>query len=163
MNKVAVLNASFEPLSSAKLSRAVALITTGRAIVDDHYEDKFIRSVNGTSIPHPKTIRLVSYIKVPFRYADQIWSRDAVKKRDDYRCGYCSKEATTVDHITPKSRFSPQSEANTWHNTVACCRSCNSKKANRTPDECGMTLKIKPYTPTRMFISANEKYKTKGH
>lgn len=161
MSTVVVLNASYEPLSPAKLSRAVALITSGKAVLDDHYEDRFIRSANGLSMPFPKTIRLVNYIHVPFRYADEVWSKEGVKRRDNHKCGYCGKKATTVDHIVPKSRFIPQVEANTWGNTVASCHSCNSKKANNTPEECGMTLKVKPYVPTRMFMSANEKYRTK--
>lgn len=161
MSTVVVLNASYQPLSPAKLSRAVALLTSGKAILDDHYEDRFIRSNSGVSIPFPKTIRLVQYINVPFRYADEVWSKEGVKRRDGHKCGYCGKKATTVDHIVPKSRFYPQTEANTWHNTVASCGPCNSKKGNNTPEECGMTLQVTPHTPTRVFMSANEKYRKK--
>lgn len=161
MNSVIVLNASYEPLSPAKISRAVALITSGKAVLDDHYEDRFIRSANGLSLPFPKSIRLVSYVNVPFRYGEVTWSKEGVKRRDDYKCGYCGKKATTVDHIVPKARFNPRTEANTWANTVASCKSCNAKKGNRTPEECGMTLKIKPHTPTGIFMSSKEKYRTK--
>jgi len=32
-------------------------------------------------------------------------------------------------------------------NTVACCRPCNNRKDDRTPEEAGMPLRIKPYKP----------------
>lgn len=159
MNPVNVLNASYEPLGVSKPARAISLVSSGRAVVDESHPEIIIRSAGGVAIPLPTTIRLVNYINVPFRYADESWSKAGVKRRDNYKCGYCGKKATTVDHITPKSRFYPPTEANTWGNTVACCHNCNSKKANNTPEECGMTLRIKPYTPTKMFISANDKYR----
>lgn len=43
----------------------------------------------------------------------------------------------------PKSRGGD----NSWTNLVTCCGKCNLKKANRTPDECNMTLHVKPYEP----------------
>jgi hypothetical protein len=37
---------------------------------------------------------------------------------------------------------------------VACCRRCNAKKRDRTPEEAAMLLKRKPYAPRFMFSSA---------
>lgn len=60
--------------------------------------------------------------------------RVPILKRDRYMCAYCGKKATTVDHITPKSRGGTE---DSW-NLVACCKSCNNKKVDRTPEEAGM-------------------------
>ena len=55
-----------------------------------------------------------------------------------------SKKNLTVDHIIPKSRGGP----NSWSNLVTSCFRCNSIKDNKTPEEAGMKLRFKPYTPT---------------
>jgi 5-methylcytosine-specific restriction endonuclease McrA len=53
--------------------------------------------------------------------------------------------ALTIDHIVPASRGGPLS----WMNTVAACRDCNSRKADRTPDEARMPLLFAPFVPSR--------------
>jgi hypothetical protein len=50
----------------------------------------------------------------------------------------------TVDHIMPRSRGGK----NSWKNVVLACASCNAKKDNRTPQEAGMPLSIRPWSPT---------------
>ncbi|WP_051331003.1 HNH endonuclease [Aneurinibacillus terranovensis] len=61
--------------------------------------------------------------------------RSAVLERDNYTCRYCdSKIDLTLDHIYPESRGG---EA-TMDNLVVACRSCNSKKGSKTPEEAGM-------------------------
>lgn len=65
-------------------------------------------------------------------------------------CGYCgATEELTVDHIAPRSRYKQLglTAHTTWENTVACCRPCNNRKDDRTPEEAGMPLRIKPYKP----------------
>lgn len=62
-----------------------------------------------------------------------------VLKRDEYMCQYegCDNKGTTVDHVIPRSRGGKTC----WENLVACCHSCNSKKADKTLAESGMRLK----------------------
>lgn len=50
-----------------------------------------------------------------------------VLNRDAWTCGYCGRPATTVDHVTPKSRGGTDDEAN----LIAACLSCNSGKRDR--------------------------------
>lgn len=53
---------------------------------------------------------------------------------DGYQCVYCGEYADTIDHIWPVIRggsFHPQ-------NCVAACRSCNSRKGGKCPEEAGM-------------------------
>jgi hypothetical protein len=56
----------------------------------------------------------------------------------------------TLDHVLPRSRNGPTS----WENVVACCRSCNARKRDRTPEEASMLLKRRPFTPRFMFSAA---------
>jgi len=62
-------------------------------------------------------------------------------------CQYCGadlfREKITVEHILPRSRGGPTS----WENCVAACESCNSRKADQTPQEAGMRLRTVPKVP----------------
>ena len=64
-------------------------------------------------------------------------------RRDAHRCAYCAGHATTVDHVLPRSRGG----ADSWENLVACCVRCNNAKGDRTPEEKGWPLRVRPYTP----------------
>lgn len=70
-------------------------------------------------------------------------------RRDRQTCAYCGARqelrSLTVDHILPASRGGPLD----WMNTVAACRACNARKADRTPEEAGMPLLFTPYVPSR--------------
>jgi 5-methylcytosine-specific restriction endonuclease McrA len=99
-------------------------------------------------------LRLVRYVKTTFLYARVPgWTKRGVLKRDRHTCGYCGERASTVDHIVPISRGG----RNTWTNTVAACHSCNARKANHTPSEAGMPLRLKPATPTRSQLMVPER------
>lgn len=62
--------------------------------------------------------------------------RIPILERDGYMCAYCGRKATTVDHVIPKSKGGNEDAAN----LVACCKRCNNKKSNRTPEEAGMSF-----------------------
>jgi 5-methylcytosine-specific restriction endonuclease McrA len=90
-------------------------------------------------------VRLVQYVVTKWRYSNgPAWSRQGVMNRDGHRCGYCHGEATTIDHVNPRSRGGK----NSWANTVAACGSCNQRKGDRTPAEAGMRLRVEPAAPT---------------
>lgn len=75
--------------------------------------------------------------------------RAAVRERDGDHCRYCGREVNwldrksiagaTYDHVDPAG-------PNDLDNLVVCCRSCNSIKRGRTPEEAGMRLL--PIQPT---------------
>lgn len=77
--------------------------------------------------------------------------------RDRRVCAYCGGRFRTHElsreHVVPVSRGGQD----TWTNLVTACRSCNTRKANRTPEEAGMRLLYLPYVPSRWedFILAN--------
>lgn len=51
-----------------------------------------------------------------------------------------------MDHIVPRC----QGGRSEWENCIAACRKCNSDKGGRTPEQAGMTLRWKPFTPKRL-------------
>jgi hypothetical protein len=68
------------------------------------------------------------------------WSRvhyPVVLLRDGNTCSYCGLECVpTIDHVVPRSRGGDDTPSN----LVVACRSCNSRKGARTPEEAGMVL-----------------------
>ncbi|RMI32212.1 HNH endonuclease [Nocardia stercoris] len=146
---VLVLNASYEALTDIDADRAVVLLTSGVAeSVADHEPYFPIRSQH-TEIALPQTIRLLRYVYLDHRVAVHDDSRATlagVLRRDAHRCGYCADWARTVDHIRPRSRGGP----NTWSNLIAACAPCNTRKADRTPEEAGMRLLWEPKAPDEM-------------
>jgi hypothetical protein len=54
-----------------------------------------------------------------------------------------------VDHVVPKSRGG----GTNWTNIVVACKTCNLKKADRTPLEVDMKLRKPPGKPEYHFIS----------
>ena len=79
--------------------------------------------------------------------------------RDRQVCAYCGGRFMlrdlSRDHVNPVSRGGRDS----WTNTVTACRSCNTRKGNRTPETAGMPLLYVPYVPNRHehFILRNRR------
>lgn len=142
MRDTLVLNASFEPLSTVTLNRAVVLVLNDKAVVEQAHPGLRVRAA-AVEIPVPRVIRLCRYVRVPFR-RQAPWSRRGVLVRDQHRCAYCGKRATTVDHVVPRA----QGGRDSWLNTVASCAMDNHRKADRTPEEAGMPLLRQPFEPT---------------
>ncbi|MFG3255445.1 HNH endonuclease [Streptomyces sp. NPDC048172] len=142
MRETLVLNASFEPLSTVTLRRAVVLVMQDKAVVEQSHPGLRVRAAH-LELPVPQVIRLCRYVRVPFRQRAP-WSRRGVLVRDQHRCAYCGRRATTVDHVVPRSRGG----GDTWLNTVAACATDNHRKADRTPGQAGMALLRKPFEPT---------------
>lgn len=140
MHSTLVLNASYEPLHILSAHRAITLILKGKAIsVDD--SSVIIRSEKQT-FSAPYVIALSRM--VPQRARRIGFSRRGVLVRDEFICHYCSKHATTIDHVVPSS----QGGATSYENCVAACASCNLKKADKSLREMGWSLMHQPVTPS---------------
>ena len=154
---VSVLNATYERLGATRLSRALALVDSGQAVIEEADPLRVVKHKAG-AFPWPLIIRLLKYVKVSLKYGPQMWSKQGVLKRDGYICGYCGKKATTVDHIHPQSRGGKD----TWENTVASCASCNQKKDSRLLSEIpALTLHVTPTVPMAVSIFSNKPKKRK--
>ena len=72
----------------------------------------------------------------------------ALFARDAQLCLYCghefSRPSLTRDHVLPLSKGG----RDTWENVVTACFHCNSRKANRTPQQAHMPLLAVPYRPS---------------
>jgi 5-methylcytosine-specific restriction endonuclease McrA len=93
----------------------------------------------------PEIIKLSEYDKIP---APKVhFSRRNLFKRDNMTCQYCGckpgSSELTVDHVLPRS----QGGTSTFENCVLSCIKCNTRKANRTPEQAGMKLLSKPKKP----------------
>jgi 5-methylcytosine-specific restriction endonuclease McrA len=140
VDAVLVVNADLGPLHRVSLKHAIRMLLRQVAEVHEAEPDRLIGVW-----PVPRVVRLVQYVVTKWRYsAGPAWSRSGVMQRDERRCGYCGGQATTVDHILPRSRGGK----NTWKNTVAACGPCNQRKGDRTPVEARMPLRVTPVAPS---------------
>jgi hypothetical protein len=63
--------------------------------------------------------------------------RTRVHERDAYQCRYCgTRKDLTLDHVVPLIQGGDDSDGN----LVTCCKSCNSRKNGRTPQEARMEM-----------------------
>lgn len=113
-------------------------------------EDISIGTARGL-VRAPTVIVLSRYAEVPIHRpklsARNIWLRDGG------RCQYTGKSLNrgegNIDHIIPQSRGGSTS----WENCVLSCRKINTRKADRTPQEAGLTLIRKPERPRAVPIT----------
>jgi 5-methylcytosine-specific restriction endonuclease McrA len=152
MAHVLLLNASYEPLRTISVRKAIHLLLAEKV----HGVEGIAQKLRTTSrvFEVPSVVRLAYYVNVPRRGLN--WSRRGVLNRDGWRCVYCgtamgerkkgkvtTKADFTLDHIRPRSRGG----RNTWGNTACACAPCNHRKGNRMPHEAGMKLLFEPKTP----------------
>ena len=122
-------------------------------------------------IPDAPCIRTAHlYIRLPevailtsegrFKRDKIAFSKRNLLKRDRFTCSYCGKQGInclTIDHVIPRSKNGKSN----FLNCVSSCYECNAKKANKTLQESGLKLRIKPHEPTwsPIFKIPEHKYK----
>jgi len=137
-----VLNAGYEPLAVVSFKRALVLVMSEKATVIERVEDDPVWAASA-AYDRPAVIILSRYVRVPMSRRVPV-TRRGVLRRDDHRCGYCGKAASTIDHVLPRSRGG----ADSWENLVACCLRCNNLKSDRTPQEMRWQLRFVPRPPS---------------
>ena len=145
MSRALLLNATFEPLCIVSFRRAVVLVLKDKAEIVARDFGEF--HSERMSVPCPSVIRLVHFVRVPYRSRAPL-SRRGVFARDDHRCQYCNKPAENLDHVIPRSRGGEHS----WENVVAACRPCNSRKENRFLHETDLRLHRHPVAPAPGWV-----------
>lgn len=156
-----VLNKSYTPIHVTTVRQSVLKVSLGVADIVDHedysrYEwdewimlpvvgdQKFIKTTQG-DIRAPQVVIVKHYNQVP-EFGVKLTRRN-IYIRDGGKCQYTGKDLklseSTLDHIQPESRGG----GNTWSNLVLCDRDVNMSKANRTPEEAGLTLSKEPKKP----------------
>lgn len=140
MARALVLNASYEPLSVVNERRALILVLSNKAQIVVPKDEVWSSATRIVQLP--SVVKLNRYVRVPYRRSVPV-TRRAVFGRDDHECQYCGGPAESIDHVQPRSRGGDH----TWENVVACCRTCNVRKGDRTPTESGLYLRTDPGPP----------------
>lgn len=142
--KTLLLSANYEVLALIHEKRAIKLLIKDKVDVVSAWDDSL--KWFDDEIKQPSIIRLKSQIKRHSYFIS--FSRASLVRRDKSICQYCSKSLTaanvTIDHVLPKSLGGGTS----FSNCVVSCKPCNSKKANRTPEQANMTLLKRPMSPS---------------
>jgi 5-methylcytosine-specific restriction endonuclease McrA len=130
---ILVLNASYEPLNFTNWRRAVVLLIKNKA-----------------QALGKRVIRLVNYIKIPYKKLMQNKpSRAMIYKRDGHKCQYCgSTRNLTIDHIFPASKGGD----NSWENLVVACMPCNTRKGDKLLEETNLILETTPKKPFNKML-----------
>lgn len=150
---VLVLNRSYMPLGRICWQDAFGMIFTGRAEVVEEYANRLVRSAKET-FRMPSIIRFLTKASCVFRRRGVKFNRKNVYLRDQGVCQYCGQKTPmtdfTYDHVRPKS----MGGMTKWENIVVACIQCNHRKADRTPEQAGMSLIRPPVRPTSQPGSA---------
>ncbi|MBC7328719.1 HNH endonuclease [bacterium] len=151
--EVLLLNSDFTPLNVCSLRRAIGLLFVGKADVL-HYDGTYIRTPQG-AIRVPSVIRLKYHIKRPV--PELKLTRKNILARDNYTCQYCGQKGgeLTIDHVIPK-KLGGKTD---WDNLVCCCKRCNAKKKDKTPQQAGMHLLRQPKRPSYIPFISLTKYR----
>ena len=156
-----VLNRNWQPVNVSTVARALLMVWNNAARVVDPDSYQLYEWSDWTSLaPHdrepsitsatlrirvPEVITVNDYDRLPT--ATVAFSRRNVFKRDRFTCQYCGLQPgcdeLTIDHVIPRSHRGQSS----WTNCVLACVACNSRKADRTPKQAGMTLRKQPAKP----------------
>lgn len=150
-HEVLLLNANYEPLNVCNLRRAVTLIILGKAEVIEDTGAAYLTSCGEHTTP--SVVRMRYQVRRPIPRLRL--SRHSILARDKYECQYCgSTRDLTLDHVIPRWVGGPH----TWDNLVACCRRCNLKKGDKTPQQANMKLKKIPKQPHYVPYLSLQKY-----
>jgi 5-methylcytosine-specific restriction endonuclease McrA len=143
MERVLLLNATYEPLALVTDRRAVVLILAGRAEAVAVRPDPPVFRSAQLNIEVPSIVRLCRMVRIPRWARTPPLTRRAVLRRDSGTCAYCSQAADTVDHVVPRSRGGRHE----WTNVVASCKRDNLLKGDQLLSELGWSLPFTPLAP----------------
>ncbi len=112
--------------------------------------DQTIGTVDGP-VRVPTVVVLANFDRVPVKRPK--FSARAIRERDGGRCQYTGRPLKpregNIDHVLPKSRGG----ATSWDNCVLASTAVNSRKADRTPAEAGLTLQRPPEAPRALPVT----------
>lgn len=143
MERVLLLNATYEPLALVSDRRAVVLLLDGRAEAVAFRPAGAVFHSAQLVVEVPAIVRLSRMVRIARWARTPPLTRRAVLRRDGGMCAYCSEAADTVDHVVPRSRGGRHE----WTNVVASCKRDNLTKGDQLLSELGWTLPFAPIAP----------------
>jgi len=163
--RILIIDAQGQPVRWAHLMRAARYYAAGKVLTDlgenlfsmmgGLQEESGLRSEFITS----SIVMIRGRHRIPLGHAHVGLTKHRLFARDRHVCAYCgehfAESELTVEHIAPVSRGGQH----TWTNVVTACRSCNTRKGNRRPEEAHMPLLYVPYAVCRNegFILSNRR------
>lgn len=155
--RVLILNADYTPYDIWGWQKAMKklLDQDGSSVFVVKDSDDIIRDGKGNEYFVPSILVLKKYRGDQNKPAT--YTKANIYARDHLLCQYCGKLTArgerTVDHVIPKAYWKKHKlphACSSFENVVTCCRTCNTKKRNRTPQQAGMILRRKPKAITRL-------------
>jgi hypothetical protein len=163
--RILIVDSQGQPVRWAALTRAARYYASGK-VVNDLGECLFSMTGGLQEISGERSFVVSSSIvmirgrhRSPNGRGHVGLSKHRLFARDRHVCAYCgahcSESDLTVEHIIPVSRGGRHE----WTNVVTACRSCNTRKGNRRPEEARMPLLYVPYAVCRNegFILSNRR------
>jgi len=156
-----VLNRNWQPVGVATVARSLVKVwnDTARIVDPADYQQytwidwsalspfggaPFIQT-SRSRLRVPEVVTLTRYDRLPVNAVT--FSRRNVFKRDRFTCQYCGRQPgadeLTIDHVMPRA----QGGVSSWDNCVLACVDCNTRKADRTPQQAGLKLQCVPSRP----------------
>jgi 5-methylcytosine-specific restriction endonuclease McrA len=163
--KILIVDSQGQPVRWALMQRAARYYASGKVVTElgdnlfgmagGRQEATGLRSEFVTS----SIVMIRGRHRIPFGHAHVGLTKHRLFVRDRHVCAYCGGHfpelELTVEHILPVSRGGRHE----WTNVVTACRSCNTRKGNRRPEEAHMPLIYVPYAVCRNegFILSNRR------
>jgi 5-methylcytosine-specific restriction endonuclease McrA len=164
--RILIVDSHGQPVRWAALTRAARYYASGKVVTDlgenlfamsgGYQERSGLRSEFVTS----SIVMIRGRHRLPVDHAHHVGlTKHRLFARDRNVCAYCggqfAEAGLTVEHIVPVSRGGRHE----WTNVVTACRSCNTRKGNRRPEEARMPLLFVPYAVCRNegFILSNRR------
>jgi hypothetical protein len=163
--RILIVDSHGQPVRWAALTRAARYYASGK-VVTDLGENLFAMSGGLQESSGLRSEFVASSIvmirgrhRLPVGHAHVGLTKHRLFARDRHVCAYCGDQfgetELTVEHIVPVSRGGRHE----WTNVVTACRSCNTRKGSRRPEEARMPLLFVPYAVCRNegFILSNRR------
>lgn len=163
--RILIIDSHGQPVRWAVLPRAARYYASGK-VVTDLGDSLFSlagglqeRSGRRSEFITSSIVMIRGRHRIPYGHAHVGLTKHRLFVRDRHVCAYCggtfADADLTVEHIVPVSRGGLL----TWTNVATACRSCNTRKGNRTPEEAHMPLLYVPYAVCRNegFILSNRR------
>jgi 5-methylcytosine-specific restriction endonuclease McrA len=143
LEQTLVIDRDFQPIMIINWQKAFCLIFTGKAEVIKESDSRLIHS-SYKVFKFPTVIQIFTRVNYSVRVTLNRWS---IFARDNFSCAYCgvvqTKKELSLDHIHPVSKGGKSS----WENLITACQKCNQKKSDKTAEEAGLKMRLKPYRP----------------
>lgn len=163
--RILIVDSHGQPVRWAVLPRAARYYAAGKVVTD--LGDNLFSMVGGlqersglrSEFVTSSIVMIRGRHRIPYDHAHVGLTKHRLFLRDRNVCAYCCghfpDSELTVEHILPVSRGGMHS----WTNVVTACRSCNTRKGNRTPEQARMPLAYVPYAVCRNegFILSNRR------